>query len=116
MQLSLNVSFHLRHSFGGYMVGRTVGFWVKTVEALAPQTSPPNPTEVPTVAYEHLFCLPLRGHFFVTHSNGRHGGYCRGKIAQYYETPITAHGYEYDRLPPAMLISHPYAGWSRQDH
>jgi hypothetical protein len=64
MQLSLRLSFHLRHSLGGYTVGTTTGFWVKIMEDLAPQTSPLNPAEVPTVAYEHLFCLPLRGHFF----------------------------------------------------
>jgi hypothetical protein len=45
-------------------VGTTAGFQVKIVEALALKTSPSNPAEVPIVAYEHLFCLPLRGHFF----------------------------------------------------
>jgi hypothetical protein len=81
------------------MVGTTMGFQVKIMEALAPQTSPSNPVEVPTVACEHLFCLPLRGHFF-TRSNRRHGGYCRDKLAQYHEKLIMAYGYEYGRLPP----------------
>jgi hypothetical protein len=94
MQLSLCLSFLLRRSLGGYTVGTTVGFWVEIVEALAPQT-------LPAVAYEHLFRLQFRGHFFVTRSNGRHGGYYQGKIPEYHETPITAHGYGYDRLPPA---------------
>jgi hypothetical protein len=57
MQLSLCLSFLLRRSLGGYTVGTTVGFWVEIVEALAPQTLPPNPAEVPAVAYEHLFRL-----------------------------------------------------------
>jgi hypothetical protein len=76
MQLSLCLSFHLRHILEGYLVGTTMGFWVETMEALASQTLPLNPAEVPTVLYDHLFRLLLRGHFFVTHSNGRDGGYC----------------------------------------
>jgi hypothetical protein len=100
MQLSLCLSFHLRRSLGGYTMGTTMGFWVEIVEALAPQTSPPNPVEVPTVAYEHLFRLQFRGHFFITRSNGRHRGYYQGKIPEYHETPITARGYGYDRLHP----------------
>jgi hypothetical protein len=82
MQLSLRLSFHLRHRLGGYTVGTTLGFQVEIVEALAPQTSPLNPTEVPTVACEHLFRLLLRGPFFLTHSNGRHMGCCWGKLPQ----------------------------------
>jgi hypothetical protein len=73
-----------------------MGFEVEIVEALAPQTMPLNPTEVPIVACEHLLRLSLRTHFFVTHSNGRHGGYCQGKLPQDHETPITARGYGYD--------------------
>jgi hypothetical protein len=101
MQCSLHLSFHLRHILGSYTVGTTIGFRVKTVEALAPQTSPLNPVELLAVAYEHLFYLPFRGHLFVTRSNGRHRGYCQGKIAQYHEMLIMARGYRYDRLPPA---------------
>jgi hypothetical protein len=44
-------------------VGTTMGFQVKIVEALAPQTSPPNPVEVTTIACEHLFRLMLRDTF-----------------------------------------------------
>jgi hypothetical protein len=36
MKLSLCLSFYLRHSLRGYMVGTTTGFLVKTMEALAP--------------------------------------------------------------------------------
>jgi hypothetical protein len=36
MELSLCLSFYLRHSLGGYTVGTTAGFPVKIVEALAP--------------------------------------------------------------------------------
>jgi hypothetical protein len=86
-------------------VGTTAGFQVEIVEALAPQTSPPNPTEVPAVACEHLFRLLLRGHIFVTHSNGRHRGYYQGKLPQYCEMPIMARGYGYDRL----LVSNDWA-------
>jgi hypothetical protein len=64
MQLSLRLSFRLRHNLGGYKVGTTAGFQVKIVEALARQTSPLNPAEVPIVPYEHLFRLTLRGHFW----------------------------------------------------
>jgi hypothetical protein len=101
MQLRLRLSFHLRHSLGGYTSGKTAGFQDEVVEALAPQTLRLNPTEVPTVACEHKFHLPLRGQIFVAHSNRRHGGYCRGKLPQYHEMPITACGYGYDRLLPA---------------
>jgi hypothetical protein len=80
MQLSLRLSFYLRHSFGGYTVGTTAGFLVEIVEALVPQTSPPNPAEVPAVACEQLFRLPLRGHFFVTHSNRKARGLLSGQI------------------------------------
>jgi hypothetical protein len=96
MQLSLHLSFHLRHSLGCYMVDTTVGFQVEIVEALAPQALPPNLAEVPTVVCEHLFCLPLRGHFFVTHSNRSHRGYCQDKIPQYHGTSIMACGCGYD--------------------
>jgi hypothetical protein len=44
------------------MVRIAAGFEVKILEALALQTSPPNLTEVPTVACGHLLRLPLRGH------------------------------------------------------
>jgi hypothetical protein len=37
MELSIRLSFQLRRSLGGYTVGTTMGFQVKTVEALAPQ-------------------------------------------------------------------------------
>jgi hypothetical protein len=37
IELSLRLSFYLRHSLRGYMVGTTAGFPVKIVEALAPQ-------------------------------------------------------------------------------
>ncbi len=80
MEISLRLSFYLRRSLGGYTVGTTTAFLIEIVEALAPQTSPPNPTEVPAVACEHLFRLLLRGHIFVTHSNGRHMGYYQGKL------------------------------------
>jgi hypothetical protein len=36
MELSLHLSFYLRHSLKGYMVDTTVGFPVKIMEALAP--------------------------------------------------------------------------------
>jgi hypothetical protein len=96
MQLILHLSFHLIDSLKSYTVGTTAGFRVKIVEALARQTSPPTPTKVPTVACEHLFHLSLRGHIFVTHSNRSHGGYYRGKLPQYHNTPIMACGYGYD--------------------
>jgi hypothetical protein len=34
MELSLRLSFYVRHSLGGYTVGTTVGFPVETMEAL----------------------------------------------------------------------------------
>jgi hypothetical protein len=36
MELSLCMTFYLRHNLGGYMVDTTVGFPVKIMEALAP--------------------------------------------------------------------------------
>jgi hypothetical protein len=36
MELSLHLSFYLRHSLRGYMVDTTTGFPIKIVEALAP--------------------------------------------------------------------------------
>jgi hypothetical protein len=33
MKFSLCLSFYLRHSLGGYMVGTTVGFLVKIMKA-----------------------------------------------------------------------------------
>jgi hypothetical protein len=36
MELSLWLSFYLRHSLGGYTVDTTAGFPVKIVEVLAP--------------------------------------------------------------------------------
>jgi uncharacterized SAM-dependent methyltransferase len=36
MELSLRLSFYLRHSLGGYTVDTTAGFLVKIMEALAP--------------------------------------------------------------------------------
>jgi hypothetical protein len=36
MVLSLRLSFYLRHSLDGYIVGTTVGFPVKIEETLAP--------------------------------------------------------------------------------
>jgi hypothetical protein len=38
MELSLRLSFYLRCSLGGYTVGTTMGFPVKIMEALAPQS------------------------------------------------------------------------------
>jgi hypothetical protein len=38
IELSLRPSFYLRRSLGGYLVGTTVGFLVKIVEALAPRS------------------------------------------------------------------------------
>jgi hypothetical protein len=35
MELNLHLSFYLRHNLGGYTVGTTAGFPVKTLEALA---------------------------------------------------------------------------------
>jgi uncharacterized SAM-dependent methyltransferase len=37
VELSLRLSFYLRHSLGRYMMGPAMGFLVKIVEALAPQ-------------------------------------------------------------------------------
>jgi hypothetical protein len=64
MPISLRLSFHLRRILEAYTVGIATGFQVEIVEALAPQTSPSNPTEAPRVACEHIFRLPLSGHFF----------------------------------------------------
>jgi hypothetical protein len=35
IELSLHLSFYLRHSLGGYMMDTTTGFPVKIMEALA---------------------------------------------------------------------------------
>jgi hypothetical protein len=36
MELSLHLSFYLRHNLEGYTVGTTAGFPIEIVEALAP--------------------------------------------------------------------------------
>jgi hypothetical protein len=82
------------------MEDTTAGFEVEIVEALAPQTSPLNPIEVPAWHVSTYFRLSLRGHFYHPLS-GRHGGYYWGKIPQYRGSLITTRGYGYDRLPPA---------------
>jgi hypothetical protein len=38
MELSIHLSFYLRHNLGGYTEGTTVGFPVEIVEVLAPQS------------------------------------------------------------------------------
>jgi hypothetical protein len=38
MKFSLRLSFYLRHSLRGYIMGTTAGFPVKIMEALAPQS------------------------------------------------------------------------------
>jgi hypothetical protein len=48
-----------------------------------------NPVRVPVVAYEYLF---------VIHSSGKRMGYYWGKLPQYHEAPVMAHGYRYNRL------------------
>jgi hypothetical protein len=100
------LSFYLRCSLEGYTVGTTVGFRVEIVEALAPQSSLPQRTKVPAVAYEHLFRLPFRGCSYYhtpppprTQRKGR--GYYWCKIPQYRGSPITAQAFGYDRLPLA---------------
>jgi hypothetical protein len=47
MELSLHLSFYHRCSLGGYTVGTTVGFPVKIVEALAPQSRSQIPRKCP---------------------------------------------------------------------
>jgi hypothetical protein len=101
MQLSLRLIFYLRHSLGGYTVGTTTAFWVKIMEALAPQIMPLNTAEVPIVAYEHLFYLLLRGRSCYLPLNNRLRGSCRGKTPQYNESPITTQKFGYDWFPLA---------------
>jgi hypothetical protein len=85
MKLGLCLSFHLRHGLGGYTVGTTVEFRVKTVEPLAPQTLPLNLAEVPVVAYEFLFCLCLS--FHLRHSLG---GYTVGTTVGFWVKTMEA--------------------------
>jgi hypothetical protein len=59
MELSLYLSFYLRHSLGGYMMDTTMGFPIKIMEALSPIILTSNPTEVSIVPYENLLCPPL---------------------------------------------------------
>jgi hypothetical protein len=47
MQLSLRLSFYLRRSLRGYMVGTTVVFQVEIVETLAPQSRHQIPRKCP---------------------------------------------------------------------
>jgi hypothetical protein len=80
-------------------MGTTARFRDRTVKALAPQISPPDPAEVRTVAYEQLFHLPLRGLSFYHLLYRRLGGYYRGKIAQYHRASITIQNFRYDQFP-----------------
>jgi hypothetical protein len=47
MELSLRLSFYLKHSLAGYTVGTTVGFPVEIVEALALQFHSRIPQKCP---------------------------------------------------------------------
>jgi hypothetical protein len=38
IELSLRLSFYLRHKLGGYMVGTTMGFPIEIVEVLDPES------------------------------------------------------------------------------
>jgi hypothetical protein len=79
MELSLRLSFYLRHSLGGYTVGTIVGFPVEIVEALAPQSCRRIPWKCPQ--YHVSTCST---HCRVTgSSNPLDGGltvYCRGNV------------------------------------
>jgi hypothetical protein len=79
IKLSLHLSFYLRRSLGGYMVGTTTGFLVGIVEALAPQSSRRIPRTCPQ--YHISTCSTHRR---VTDSGHRLnrglGGYCQGNV------------------------------------
>jgi hypothetical protein len=79
MKRSLRLSFYLRCSLGGYMMGTTTGFSVKIVEALAPQSCHQIPRK----------CLQYHVSIYSTHHrvtgsshllNGGLRGYYRGNL------------------------------------
>jgi hypothetical protein len=47
MEFSLRLSFYLRHSFGGYMVGTTARFPIEIMEALDLQSIRQIPRKFP---------------------------------------------------------------------
>jgi hypothetical protein len=64
IQLSPLLSYHLRHGLEGYTMGTTMGIPTEIVEAMVPQTSSPNPSQMPPIVYGRLLQLPLRGFYF----------------------------------------------------
>jgi hypothetical protein len=79
MELSLCLSFYLRHNIGGYTVGTTAGFLGEIVEALVPQSHRRIPRKCPQYQISTYFT-----HCRVTGSshllNGVLGGYCRSNL------------------------------------
>jgi hypothetical protein len=79
MEFSLHLSFYLRHSLRGYMVGTTTGFLVEIMEALAPQSCCRIPQK-----FHHM--STGSAHRRVIGSDhplkGGLGGYCRGNVSQ----------------------------------
>jgi hypothetical protein len=74
MEFSLRLSFYLRRSLGGYMVGTTAGFLVKIVEALAPQSHRRIPQKCPQY-YMSTCSAHCRVTGFGHWLNGGFGGY-----------------------------------------
>jgi hypothetical protein len=104
MELNLRPSFYLRRSLEGYTVDTTVGFPVKIVEALAPQSHRQIPRKCP-----QYYMSTYSAHHRVTGSvhplNGSLGSYCQGNLSR---VPWAA-GYgqkklRYDQFPLAANI------------
>jgi hypothetical protein len=64
IQFSPLLSYHLKHGLGCCTVGTTMRIPAKIVEVVVPQTSSPNPVEMPIVVYGRLLHLTLRGFYF----------------------------------------------------
>jgi hypothetical protein len=81
MELSLHLSFYLRHSQGGYTVGTTAGFPVETVKALAPRSHRRIPWKCPQYhmsTYSAHHRVDGSGHPL----DGGLRGYCQGLVPQ----------------------------------
>jgi hypothetical protein len=79
IELSLRLSFYLKHSFGVYTVGTTAGFPLKIVEALAPQSHRRISQKCPQY-HMSSYSTHRRVTGFGHPLNGGLGGYYQGNL------------------------------------
>jgi hypothetical protein len=99
MELSLHLSFYLKHTLGGYTVDTTVGFPVKIMEALAPQYC--HNSRGRACRYIRAPIPPLvERTFCTTHSTEGSWATVGVKYPRDRRTLVTAQNSRYKRFPP----------------